>query len=226
MSWGYYYGYGGGYLANAIYILQDWGIYDVILPFILLFTVIFGIMQKVGIFEKKKADQTVTNEAEARKYNAIISLAITLLVIVPHILGLYPPDQDAIVIINQLLPNFAVIALVVLLSLLLVGVGAHKVPNTVTVLISIGGLIFILGTVISTYTQGYMPYWIEYYILNENVIVPSVALLVLGLVFYYLSSTPTPPQGPSGFKKLMNLADEMMGHSSNDSQSQNRRGTT
>jgi len=42
-----YYGTGGGYLGNALLRLQAWGLSDVILPFILIFTVVFAVMQRV-----------------------------------------------------------------------------------------------------------------------------------------------------------------------------------
>src|SRR3989344_2060049 len=37
-------------LGDAVKLLQDFGFFDVILPFLLVFTVVFGILEKTKIF--------------------------------------------------------------------------------------------------------------------------------------------------------------------------------
>ena len=72
--------------------LESLGFYDVALPFILIFTLIFAILQKIKIFGEN-----------SKNFNAIIALSMALLVV----------RQVSIVeIMNQFLPQVSLIALV------------------------------------------------------------------------------------------------------------------
>ena len=64
---------------DIFYSLNNLGILDVFVPFLLLFPIIFAIMQKTKIL------------GENKKINLTLALTITLIVIVPHVLGTYPP---------------------------------------------------------------------------------------------------------------------------------------
>ena len=53
---------------EAIKFMEEYGFYDVVLPFLLVFTLVFATLQKIKIFGK-----------ESRKYNALIALALALM---------------------------------------------------------------------------------------------------------------------------------------------------
>ncbi|MBU4501928.1 MAG: hypothetical protein KKA79_04995 [Nanoarchaeota archaeon] len=53
---------------QAIQLMEDFGFYDVVLPFLLVFTLIFATLEKTKILGK-----------ESRKYNALIALTISLM---------------------------------------------------------------------------------------------------------------------------------------------------
>jgi len=55
-------------MKDSIVFMEDYGIYDVVLPFILVFTLVFAILEKIKIFGK-----------ESRRYNAVIALVMALL---------------------------------------------------------------------------------------------------------------------------------------------------
>jgi len=55
-------------LREAITFMEDYGLYDVILPFMLVFTIIFATLQKIQIFGK-----------ESRRYNVIIAFVIAFM---------------------------------------------------------------------------------------------------------------------------------------------------
>ena len=89
-------------LTNIISNLESFGFYDVALPFILIFTLMFAILQKIKIFGEG-----------SKNFNAIIALAMALLVI----------RQVSIVeIMNQFLPQVSLIALIFVVILLLIGI--------------------------------------------------------------------------------------------------------
>ena len=81
---------------NLEYILQlweSWGLMDVILPFLLIFAVVYAALTKVKIFGEQKD-----------RIHIIIALVIALAVVVPHVTYMYPPESDVVNIINTALP--------------------------------------------------------------------------------------------------------------------------
>ncbi|MBL7100453.1 MAG: hypothetical protein ISS23_00695 [Nanoarchaeota archaeon] len=57
-------------LKEAIRFMEEYGLYDVLIPFLLVFTIIFATLDKIKIFGK-----------ESRRYNALIALSIALMFI-------------------------------------------------------------------------------------------------------------------------------------------------
>lgn len=115
----FYGGYrgGGGIFSNFMYWLEYWGVRDVILPFILIFTIFFAVLQKIELFG-----------TGSKKYNLAISLAISLLVIIPHVTGAYPPNADIVSIINNSIPEVALLVITVVMLLLMLGLGIGEAP--------------------------------------------------------------------------------------------------
>jgi hypothetical protein len=104
---------------------------DFILPFLLVFVVIFAILQKSQILGKEKA-----------QIDALVSLAIALIVIVT------PPARD---FITHFIPWVAVGVAVILVFLLLYGFVAGDLTSTPTWMKATFGIlsgIFVLGLVI------------------------------------------------------------------------------
>jgi len=99
---------------DLIYALDSMGIADVLLPFLLIFTVVFAVLQKSQPLGEKK------------EYNVVIALIMGLLVVIPHVMGWYPADSDVVVIMNKALPNIAVVLVAILMVLMLVGIFGGK----------------------------------------------------------------------------------------------------
>ena len=92
----------GGFLYGLIQNWQQLGLYDIILPFLLIFTISYAVLQKVMIFGKG-----------AKKINVIIALVIALL---------FLQNSYLIFILQRFLPNMSLVMVVVLMFLLLVGI--------------------------------------------------------------------------------------------------------
>lgn len=104
---------GGERLRGVFTNLQAFGFQDFVLPFLLIFALTFAVLQKIALFkEKGTAD---------RKINGVLSAVIALLIVIPHVLRLYPPENDPILIMNSFLPGSAVIFVSLFLALLLIG---------------------------------------------------------------------------------------------------------
>ena len=122
------------------WLQEDLGVLDSILPFLLVFTVMFAVLQKTKIIGEGR-----------RQFNTLIALVVSLMVVIPHVTGTYPPGNDVVEIINTALPQVSLMAVIILSALLLIGVFAPGVMFGGTSLgvglavVSIGAVIYIFG---------------------------------------------------------------------------------
>lgn len=87
---------------DVIQGLEAVGFYDIALPFILIFTIVFAVLQKLKLFG-----------ADSKKFNAVFALVMAFLVV----------RTEAVVdIMNQFLPQVSLMALVIIVVLLLLGI--------------------------------------------------------------------------------------------------------
>lgn len=119
--------------------MQNFGLLDIVLPFLLIFTVVFATLQRVGLFKESEHGEGKKN------INAMLSLIISILTVVPHINGRYPPNYDPIVIINALIPSAAVLAIVIILLLFLFGIFGSGFASGGTPAWIILGVIVVMG---------------------------------------------------------------------------------
>lgn len=87
---------------------EDIGAFDVLLPFILVFTLVFAVLQKSKIFGDKN-----------KNLNVVISFVVGLLFI---------RNQALVTLVNRFLPNVSLFLIIILMFLLLIGIfaGQHK----------------------------------------------------------------------------------------------------
>ncbi|MBL7054259.1 hypothetical protein ISS05_00710 [Candidatus Woesearchaeota archaeon] len=96
-------------LRGIFIFLEKVGLFDILLPFILVFTILFAILEKTKVFG--------TDDIEGKKYpkknlNAIASFAIAFLVVA---------STKLVGIINEVVANTTLLLLLSILFLLLVG---------------------------------------------------------------------------------------------------------
>jgi len=65
-------------LGNVILFLQRIGIYDVVLPFLLVFTLVFAILERTRVLGTEKIDK---EDMPRKNLNAIVAFAIAFIVI-------------------------------------------------------------------------------------------------------------------------------------------------
>jgi len=172
-------------LRNTFYYLQTGGILDIVIPFVLIFTVLFTVLKKVSLFKDEP------------RYQIAISLAITFLVLIPHITGTIMPEYDVVNIITNSLPAVVVIIFVFLTVLILLGLtrGGQEVKFGEVTQGIFSLLAIILVTVIFARSAGYiqsssMPTWL--YWLDD----PQLgALIVVILLFVVITWFITKPAG-------------------------------
>jgi hypothetical protein len=95
---------------DAIDFLVDLGVYDIVLPFLLVFTIFFAILEKTKILGIEKIEnQTYTK----KNLNAMVSFVVAFLVIA---------STQLVAIINEVMANIVLLLLLAVSFLLLVGV--------------------------------------------------------------------------------------------------------
>ncbi|MFO8015898.1 MAG: hypothetical protein R6U32_02230 [Candidatus Woesearchaeota archaeon] len=95
-------------IKNIILSLESYGPIDIVLPFILIFTIIYAILSRTGLFKKN--------------LNMVVSLVMALTTVIPHVLNQYPPCWDVVVIINHSLPKIAMFIIAIICFFLVLGV--------------------------------------------------------------------------------------------------------
>ncbi len=170
-------------LGGAIEFFRDIGIYDVVLPFLLVFTIMFAILEKTRVFG------TEGKEKYTRKnLNAMVSFVIAFLVVA---------SSKLVETITQVSSQIVVLLLLVVFFLVLVGtfyseadiaekgVTLEKGMKALFFAILFIGTVFIFLNAIKTDSGNT---WLEVFIgvitqFTTNTAVAAVMLLIVIIVF-------------------------------------------
>jgi hypothetical protein len=96
------------YFTDMVLQLESLGILDVLLPFLLIFTISFAVLNKSKVLGK-----------DSKRFNVIISVVFAFAAIIPHVIGGQP---DVVPIINSALPNVSLLMIASMMVLILIGV--------------------------------------------------------------------------------------------------------
>ena len=116
------------------YIFESLGVMDFLLPFIIVFTIMYAVLLTMPLFKDNK------------KFSIVLAMAFGLLFVVPHITGDYPLGVDPVEIMNNSLPQIALVAIASVMMLILLGVfGSDLSENAApfVLLIAVGFTVFI-----------------------------------------------------------------------------------
>ena len=181
--------------------LDQIGVADVLLPFILIFTVVFAVLQKSNILGIKDKRNT--------RFNGMVSLVIGLAVVIPHVLDKYPPGADVVVIMNKALPNVGLVLIAILALLLIIGIFGHNIDIAGS---SLGGWIVIAAIVGVIYifvsAAGWVgtPSWLSF-IHNPETQVLVVVILVFAVIVWFITRDTSEEKESKGvaenFRKLL-----------------------
>lgn len=169
---------------EVIDFFNEIGLFDVVLPFLLVFTIVFAILEKTKVFGVEEIDG---KKYTRKNLNSIASFVIAFLVIA---------SSELVEVITTISSNVVVLLLLIVLFLLLVGAfyaeGEKSVFleggwKTIFMVIAFVGIIIIflnaLGFIddISDFARG-----------GSNEIIGSVILLIIVVVFIgYVVREPT-----------------------------------
>ncbi len=163
-------------LQNSIEFFREFGLFDVVLPFLLVFTLMFAILEKTRVLGTE-------NDKPRANLNSMVSFIIALLVVATN---------KIVSIINEALPNVVLIIVMILSFLIMLGLfykteeldfskkhaGFYKILVGV---LFIGILLIFLNSI---YLSGTKTSWLEYvfnYTFN-NVTSPAVTSIIFLLI--------------------------------------------
>ena len=163
---------------NIAYFFQNNELSEVILPFLLIFTLMFTVLQRLQLFGDKK------------NVSVMLALIMSLLTVIPHITGRYASNYDPITIINSLVPSAAVLAIVIVLLVFLLGIFGSEflsggAPGWAIIAI-LGILVYIFGVTVNWWTS---PTSGSILSLDSDTSMTVVALLVLGAAIFFITGS-------------------------------------
>lgn len=180
---------------GMIYALEQWGVIDVILPFILIFTIIFAIFEQTKILS--------SNSESNKKYSTIVAIVMAFSVVVPHITGSYYYGFDAVEVINKALPQIGLLLVAIVMLLLTFGLWTGKKADGtkgIGVWFTLISGIIVVGIFIASLGYWQVPYWLMWF-LSSDVLALIVAILVFVGLIYWISS-PTKSGSSSSNKDV------------------------
>ena len=161
--------------------LENWGLTDVMLPFLLIFVIIYAILQKTHILGEGK-----------KNLNVVVAVVVALLVVIPHVTGRFPSNADPVVIINEALPQVSIVLVAVVFLLILIGVFGQDyvflgvtMPGWIT-LVSLIVIILIFGGAAGWWDNSFGS-TLENFFGTEGVAI-FIMLIFFGLVIAWITS--------------------------------------
>ncbi len=96
-------------IGESLVFLDTLGLYDVILPFLLVFTLVFGVLEKSRIFGTEKiGDYTVTK----KNLNAMIAFCVGFFVVA---------SVQLVTLINVFVAQSALVLMIIIMFMILIG---------------------------------------------------------------------------------------------------------
>lgn len=181
-------------------IEHNFGMIDALLPFLLIFTVIFAVLQKSNILGEGK-----------RNFNVVVATVLSLMAVIPHVLGSYPPGRDVIEIMNSALPQVTIVGVAIIMALLLIGIlgGEAKWMGG-----SLSGTIAMLAFAIILYIFGAAAGWWEnwpekYGWWRSETSSIIIIILVFAIIIWYITKEPTKADKAGAFSNAFGKLGDM-----------------
>lgn len=183
-------------LNNFLQTLETWGLTDVLLPFLLIFTLIFAILQKTKILGEDK-----------RNFNVVIALVMGLTVVIPHSTGTYPMTYDPVNIINAFLPGISLVIVAVVMLFILIGLWGGEAkwvggsPSAMIAILAAVAVIWIFGAAAKWWT-GWG--WFNRFFGSDAVSL-IIIILIFGIIIWFITKSDQQTSGENFLDKVGNM---------------------
>ena len=182
------------------------GVADSLLPFLLVFSIIFAILERVKIFGENN-----------KKTHVIIALIMGILFVIPHVTGTYPSGSDPVSIINTAIPNVGVVLIAIIMIMLIVGVFGHNLNikgsalSVVVILLAFGYVIYIFGWAAGWWSTGGTFSWGLGFLGDPETRAMLIVLAVFLIVVFVIIGGKGPAgEGKRGFGKIIEYFQNML----------------
>lgn len=172
---------------EMIIALESTGLSDVLIPFLLVFTIVFAALRQTKILGDEK------------KFHVIIAMVMAFAVVIPHVLGRYPPGKDVVVMMNTALPHVSIVLVAILMVLIMLGVFGFEFAGGGYV----SGGIFLLAIVavgaIFGNAAGWfrLPGWLSF--INEPATRSLIIIvLIFGIIIAFITREDSAESGGMG----------------------------
>ncbi|MFT4307943.1 MAG: hypothetical protein ACMXYM_01045 [Candidatus Woesearchaeota archaeon] len=192
------------------------GAYDALLPFFLVFTLVFAFLQKSKLFDKGDSD------GSGKKFNVMLALIIGLMVVVPSVTNSYPSGADPVKMMQDALPNVVLWVVAIFAFWLLLAAFGMPVPFGKPTQ-GFQGFITVVSVIVVATIFGHAAGWFpESWGVSEwlNTIDESVLQVILivaitiGLLVWLLSDPPSGDgDGKKGFFEILGKGLQEIGKS-------------
>lgn len=167
-------------------LMESYGLTDALLPFLLIFTIVFAVLQKTRILGEGK-----------KNFNVIVSLVLALTTVIPHVTNSYPSGYDIVEIMNTALPQISLIAVAAIMLMLLVGLfGAENrwMGGALSGWMAIISFIFVV-----VIFGGAAGWWVDltefFYWWDADTTALMVIILVFGIIIWYVTKPESKGEG-------------------------------
>ena len=170
--------------GGVIGFLMRLGVYDVILPFLLIFTIMYAILEKTKVFGTEKVGD---NEVTRRNINAMVAFVTGFLVIA---------SSGIVEIFNKALPRIMVLLIVAVMYLMLIGVFwtekeelklSKRWKTFFMIIMFIGVVLVFMGSITTSSGESWLE-WLLNYLGSywDSTTVSSIVLLIIivGLIIW------------------------------------------
>jgi hypothetical protein len=166
---------------GLVNVFMQWDIIEFLVPFLLVFTIVYAVLQKTKIL------------GDGRKnYNVIIALVMGLAVVVPHFTGMYT-SFDPVYVINSSLPQVSIILVAIVMVLLIIGVFGNEFDIAGT---SLAGWVAIIAIIIVALIFGSsvgwfsLPAWLGFLAINPDLQALIVMILIFAIIIWFITKEP------------------------------------
>ena len=179
--------------TGALQLLKNLGVFDVILPVILVYAVIFGILTRVRIFEKEEGDGKTRKVHH--ELNATIALIMALLLVgAANITGLIQKFLPFVGLMSVLIVSFLMLASLIVGDFSTITGKDNTLVRSLLLIFTAVGFIFTFGLAAGWWTIGSA----TGLLLNgqglftlENISVLIFIAILGALIFWITKSTTT-----------------------------------
>lgn len=199
---------------DMILYLQAIGVADVLLPFLLVFTVTFAIFQKSNILGKPP---------ESKRYNVIVALVLGFAFVMPHIIWGTPDPTDHMLItgvidpvevVNGSLPSVSVVIIAIVLVMLMLGifgaefnVGEGSGFGGFAVFFAIATVGYIFLTNAGYFGNGRFPAFL-WFLADPNTQSLLIVVLVFGIIVWMITREDKPTAKEDKFRNWVKTIDQ------------------